>query len=67
MPLSFAIARTKLAPTMQRLYRGFDPEWGWWVSADRVRFVYSSVSAAQADENFIAEQSERMSHDHCSV
>lgn len=58
-PHVVAHSRAEAAPRC--LHRGFDPAWGWWVSADRVRFVYSSISPAQAEENFFAINPERMS------
>lgn len=61
MPLSYAAAHAQLLPTMRRLHRGFDPDWGWWVSDDFVSRVYSSHSSAQAEENYIALQAERIS------
>jgi hypothetical protein len=36
----------------QRLHSGFDSDWGWWVSADLVRRVYSSFSFDDALVNW---------------
>jgi hypothetical protein len=40
--------------TIEGLQTGFDPEWGWWVSADIVHRVYSSFSLADALVNWLA-------------
>jgi aspartokinase-like uncharacterized kinase len=42
--------------TIEGLHHGFDPDWGWWVSADLVRRVYSSFSLDDALVNWWALQ-----------
>lgn len=60
MSTPYAVAFAQLSATVRTLRRGFEPEWGWWVSDDGVRRIYSSHSPAQAEENWIATQPERM-------
>jgi hypothetical protein len=38
--------------TIEGLHHGFEAEWGWWVSSDLVRRVYSSFSLDDAVINW---------------
>jgi hypothetical protein len=44
------------ALNLEGLQTGYDPDWGWWVSADIVHRVYSSFSLYDALVNWWALQ-----------